>query len=255
MRIGWLQDKPSYVGGAERNANQFRACAPDGVEIVDCPPDQVATDVDLYVIHNCNGYPPTTIETLKTAPVIKMMHDIWPHGSPELRAWILENARQIIMVSPKVKEWTAKWTIKAPISFVPSIVDWAAFDLPTNGDRTGAMYLGHFHPNKGIMQAAQWGFENGQSIDAYGWGDLAQVVPPLAHKGALEYADVPKVMAEHKTLVFLPMFPDACPRILFEAWISGMEIVTNGFQGATYWIDNDPDAIRKAGELFWEAIL
>ena len=37
MRVGWIADDPGYVGGAELTQAEFRAAAPEGVEVVDCP--------------------------------------------------------------------------------------------------------------------------------------------------------------------------------------------------------------------------
>jgi hypothetical protein len=49
MRIGWLADSGGIVGGAELTTAEFRAAAPDGVEIVDCPHGAIITGLDAYV--------------------------------------------------------------------------------------------------------------------------------------------------------------------------------------------------------------
>ena len=41
MRVGWLFDQGEAIGGAELTQAEFRAAAPDGVEVIDCPPDQI----------------------------------------------------------------------------------------------------------------------------------------------------------------------------------------------------------------------
>jgi hypothetical protein len=38
MRVGWLADVPDLPGGAEFTQAEFRAAAPEHVEIIDCPP-------------------------------------------------------------------------------------------------------------------------------------------------------------------------------------------------------------------------
>ena len=58
MRIGWLHDPVKYVGGAELSGREFRAAAPEGVEVVDCPPGGIETGLDTYVAHNVTRYAP-----------------------------------------------------------------------------------------------------------------------------------------------------------------------------------------------------
>jgi hypothetical protein len=63
-RVGWLADKAGYVGGAELTTAEFRAAAPEGVEIVDCPPGAVVKGCDRYVIQNCVLYTPKDLDRL-----------------------------------------------------------------------------------------------------------------------------------------------------------------------------------------------
>jgi hypothetical protein len=55
-RVGWLADEAGYIGGAELTTAEFRAAAPEGVEIVDCPPGAVVKGLRRYVIQNCVLY-------------------------------------------------------------------------------------------------------------------------------------------------------------------------------------------------------
>ena len=123
MRIGWLIDKTDYVGGAELNALAIREAVPAGIEIVDCPANTIWNgEFDLFVIHNCVSYHASVIDQFGNTPVIKMMHDIWPYGDTRLRDWVLQNAKLVVMVSPKLCEWFP-YEIAAPVVYVPSAVD------------------------------------------------------------------------------------------------------------------------------------
>ena len=55
-RVGWLADKGEVVGGAELTQAEFRAAAPAGVEIVDCPPGGTVQGIDVWVVQNCVQY-------------------------------------------------------------------------------------------------------------------------------------------------------------------------------------------------------
>jgi hypothetical protein len=55
-RVGWLADAATIKGGAELTQEEFRRAAPEGVEIVDCPPGGVVPGLDVYAIHNCITY-------------------------------------------------------------------------------------------------------------------------------------------------------------------------------------------------------
>jgi glycosyltransferase involved in cell wall biosynthesis len=66
---------------------------------------------------------------------------------------------------------------------------------------------------------------------------------------------MPALLAQYKTMVFLPVVLEPFGRVVAEAWAAGCEIVTNGLVGARYWIEEDPKAIETAGEDFWRVVL
>src|SRR5690348_2915092 len=92
MRIGWLMDQPQAPGGAELTQAEFRAAAPDSVEIIDCPPGGITTGLDRYVIHNCVQYDIGDLESIGRAKIIKYHHDVGPWITPEVKAWLAKFA-------------------------------------------------------------------------------------------------------------------------------------------------------------------
>src|SRR4051812_23475160 len=80
MRVGWLVDTTANPGGAELTQAEFRAAAPEGVEIVDCMPGHIES-CDRYVVQNCVKYDAADISKL-TGRVVKYWHDVGPHIQP-----------------------------------------------------------------------------------------------------------------------------------------------------------------------------
>src|SRR4051812_22837196 len=102
-RVGWLADEAGYVGGAELTTAEFRAAAPEGVEIVDCPPGAVVKHLDAYVVQNCVLYTPADIARTR-GNLVKYWHDVGPHLQPGMRDW-LDTHAQHVCCSPVQAEY------------------------------------------------------------------------------------------------------------------------------------------------------
>jgi hypothetical protein len=173
-----------------------------------------------------------------------MVHDVWLHGDDRLRNWLLANSEVVILVSPCIQEWVV-WDIESTVQYIPSPVNKARFKV-ANNNRTGSLWLGNAtFAHKGFVEALRWSQETRNPLSAYGDG---------TEHGAVKYDDVPDLMAKFERFVFLPTGKDPCPRVVFEAWYAGCELVVNGNQGASWWIENEPDAIEHAVDKFWRVI-
>ena len=84
-RVGWLADKGEVVGGAELTQAEFRAAAPAGVEIVDCPPG--GSRPGLRRLRRPELRPVRRCDTRSHARprVVKFWHDVGPHLQPGVR--------------------------------------------------------------------------------------------------------------------------------------------------------------------------
>jgi glycosyltransferase involved in cell wall biosynthesis len=247
MRIGWLVDDPVRLGGAELTQAEFRAAAPDGVEIVDCPPGGIDYyGCERYVVQNCMRYSADELKGLLGFPVFKYHHDVGPWMDPEVRDF-LDRAATNICCSPIQAEHMGLDAICIP---PPIDLDrFAEAGARVNGSRAGACCVGSWRNyGKAPHKAAEWGQRNG-GIEFYGGGELAP-------KGCREiaYEGMPALLAKYKTLVFLPTVLEPFGRVVAEGWASGCEIVTNGLVGAGYWIAEDPGAIETAAEDFWRIV-
>lgn len=245
MRVGWLVDEPTSNGGAELTQAEFRAAAPDDVEIVDCRPGG-RWDADRYVIHNCVQYTPRDLQRLTGKPVVKYWHDVGPWIAPEAREWLDGNALHVCC-SPLQADHMGLDAL-----CVPPPVDLARFEEAAshvNGSRSGCVSAGSWRNHgKAPHKAAEWGARNG-GVDFYGGGPLA---PPGSEE--VSYDAMPALLAQYDTFVFLPTVIEPFGRTVAEAWAAGCEIVTNGLVGARYWLEERPDAIGTAAEDFWGVV-
>jgi hypothetical protein len=247
-RVGWLADEAGYVGGAELTTAEFRAAAPEGVEIVDCPPGAVVKGCDRYVIQNCVLYTMSDLARLDGRPVFKYNHDVGPHIQPSVRE-CLERDAQHICCSPVQADYMGL----DDAVLIPPPVDLARFEqaaAEVNGSRKGAVSVGQWRNyGKAPHRAAQWAETHG-GIDFFGTGVFA----PRGSK-EVDYDDMPALLARYETFVHLPIVIEPFGRLVAEAWAAGCEVVTNNLVGAKWWITEKPDALYTAGEDFWRTVL
>jgi hypothetical protein len=246
-RVGWLADEAGYTGGAELTTAEFRDAAPEGVEIVDCPPGEIVGGLGHYVIQNCVLYTAEELAQIK-APATKYNHDVGPHVQPGVRDWLNANAHHICC-SPVQAEYMGLDDAVC----IPPPVDLARFEeaaANVNGDRSGAVSVGQWRNyGKAPHRAAEWGREHG-GIDFFGAGVFA---PQGSREVA--YDAMPALLAQYETFVFLPTVIEPFGRLVAEAWAAGCTVVTNNLVGARWWIEENPDALETAAEDFWKAVL
>jgi hypothetical protein len=246
MRVGWLHDAPTYVGGAELTQTEFRAAAPEGVEIVDCPPGGVVAGLDRYAIHNSVTYELADLESVD-ALAVRYWNDVGPHMHPGVREWLVQHALHVCC-SPIQAEYMG---IEAVL--IPPSVDLKRFSKAaerSNGNRAGAVCVGSWRNyGKAPHRVLEWADQNG-GVDFFGGGVFAptgsQEVP---------YEQMPELLARYERFVFLPTVIEPFGRLVAEAWAAGCEVVTNKLVGARYWIEEKPEAIESAAENFWKLVL
>jgi glycosyltransferase involved in cell wall biosynthesis len=245
-RVGWLADDASQIGGAELTQAEFRDAAPEGVEIIDCPPGGVDQDCDAYVVQNCVKYDTADLAVINDRPAVKYWHDVGPWLQPGVRELLDQHATPICC-SPIQAEYMG-----LEAALVPPPVDLGRFEDAAkvmNGNRAGAVSIGSWRNyGKAPHRAAEWAGKDG--IDFFGDGVLAP-----SGSAPVRYEDMPALMAKYQTFVFLPTVIEPFGRLVAEAWAAGCELVTNRLVGALHWIENDPDAIDTAASDFWQIAL
>lgn len=246
-RVGWLTDESAVVGGAELTQAEFRAAAPDDVEIIDCPAGDVRSGCDVYVVHNCVTYKPEDMARID-GPVVKYHHDVGPHVRPGVRDFLVEHARHVCC-SPVQRDFMG-----VDAALIPPPVDLDRFDraaAEVNGSRSGSVSVGSWRNyGKAPHKVVEWSREHGTTVDFFGEG-------PYAPHGTqpVPYDAMPALLAQYERFVFLPVVLEPFGRLVVEAWASGCECVVNGLVGARYWIEEDPEAIETAAEDFWQMVL
>jgi hypothetical protein len=254
MRYGWLADRGNHdglLGGAEFTQAEFRAAAPDGVDIVFVPSSDPGTwlqDCDRVCVFNCTEYPDSTIRSLTGKPVVRYWNDVAPHGSHKLTRWLVENAENVFTSPLHMQRfpWTRGTTHRSTV--IPPPVDLDRFRAVNSGqDRTGNVSIAAWRGwGKTPHLTQAWGKANG-GVDFYGPGEVA---PPGCV--AVPYEAVPDILARYETFVYLPTALEPFCRATVEAWAAGCKVVSNRLVGANHFIENDPDALETAADRFWE---
>lgn len=253
MRVGWLADEPGYTGGAELTQAEFRAAAPEDVEIVDCPPGGVQPGLDRYIVHNCVHYTPDDLVPLRGKPVVKYVHDVWPHGDTEVRRYLLDNATLIFCSPLHLARFPHPHNPHALT--IPPAIDLPAFKAPRQSEkrREGTCSIAQWRAaSKGPHLLEDWARENGP-VDVYGEG--LRGGDNLNPKGSVAPARVAQTLWAYERFVFLPVGLEPFCRTVAEAWAAGCEVVTNRLVGALHWIEKQPEKLETAAEDFWEAVL
>ena len=250
MRVGWIQDPVAYTGGAELTCQEFRAAVPEGVEIVDCPPGNVERGLDAYIAQNVTRYDLEDFDSIRQ-PVTWYHHDLSPWIKPGVRHYLNEYARHIFCSPLQQDHYGAEGELIPP----PLDVDRFKPSRQRRRHRKGTMTLAQWrNPGKGAQAVAEWAIENGP-LDVYGDGKFFPAGHNLEVKGPVPHDQVPNLLLDYKTFVFLPFEVEPFCRCVAEAWASGMELVINRNIGATYWLTENPEALRTAASDFWNAVL
>lgn len=244
MRIGWLEDRPGYVGGAEMTAAELREAAPDGIEIVECLSGAIEPNLDVYIAHNVMLYTPDDAAKLKGHTVVRFIHDHRGPGPIDAS----DDAFRVFY-SPLQRD-----RVGLDGMCIPPPLDTARF-APNGDERGGIVSIGTWgHFGKGQQYLAEWAAQNGP-VNVFGSGQLIPQGPGIVYRGELGYGQVPEVLKHAETFVHLPSEVEAFGRNVAEAWFAGTQLVVNENCGCLYWLRNKPEAIETAAEDFWNVVL
>lgn len=248
MKVGWLSDPSPYVGGAELTQADFRAAAPDGVEVVDCPPGEVAEGLDLYVANNVTAYTLADVEPVSAADLRWYHHDLSPHIAPDVRDHL--NDGRHIFCSPAQR---SRYGIGGEL--VPPPLERESFTPPEQTEREGTCSIASWqNPGKGAVALSRWAQAN-EPVAVYGEGPFAPRHPAIDYRGGLDSDEIAPTLWRYHRFVFLPFAFEPFCRCVVEAWMAGCEVVTNGLVGALWWMRERPQAIETAAEDFWSVVL
>jgi glycosyltransferase involved in cell wall biosynthesis len=254
VRVGWLSDDSTYIGGAELTQAEFAATAPKGVGVVEVAPDQleVLRGCDVVCVFNSVTYPADTTRALTGKRVVRYWNDVAPHGNPDLTRWLVANADNVFTSPLHLERFPWINGTEPSTHLIPPPVDLGPFReaFKRQQERAGAVAVGPWmNPGKSPHLAAEWAQNAGVPIDFYGAGPFA----PLGSK-PLNYEQVPEVLARYETFVHLPSVLEPFGRTVVEAWAAGCQVVVNRLVGARWWIEENPDGLETAAQDFWTLV-
>jgi len=263
VKIGWLKDRPGFVGGAEVSWSILMKNAPEWAELVYCPPNKrPSADVDLFIIQNNVQYTARWIEELALKPVIKQIRDPWAVGDAKLKRWLLENAELLIFNSlPHVELFGHEFDVDYTI--IPPPVDLQAYReaaLPDD-EREGNIFVGRVGATKGAHIAIDWALRTGETLDFYGqtfdvhtgYGTLPA---KIRFHGFVDHSRMPYIMGKARRFLLFPTWVESFGRVVAEAWAAGCELMVAPRDriGACWWIEERPEDIGRGIEMFWDAV-
>lgn len=128
---------------------------------------------------------------------------------------------------------------------------------------TEVLYVGDYSWEKGYKEMVEW-LEQPENTDKkihhYGLGFPMKHERMVEH-GSLPQEKMPELYNRYYSLIFLPHYPQACSRILAEAYLCKVpNIITNDKDGfSSYgWTMDDYDSVRfkltNGHKLFWNKI-
>jgi len=267
VTIGWLEDNIGYVGGAEMSGAALRRGKPGWVEdIIMCPPNKrpPTDDITCWVVQNCVSYKSRWVEELALKPVIRQFRDPNYAGSALLRRWLLENSELLLFSSP-LQAHAFEYVTELPAKVVPPPVDLVPFRAAALPDeeREGNVFVGRADVFKGAHAVVDWAIRENEPLDLYGprgfgggnFLDFGKLPPFISFHGQVPYERMPFILGAAKRFVFFPSWVEAFGRVVVEAWAAGCELLLRENRvGAQWWIENDPDALERGVEMFWDAI-
>lgn len=251
MKVGWILDDPGYQGGAELTMAEFAARAPTHVDLVD------PEDAEVIVIGNCATVAGAElIPLLETRPVVKYVHDMWPHGDPELRDWLTANATLVFTSPLHRKRFGAAYEM-APA--IPPAISLDRFrpsrQIRRNGSRAGVVSIAAWRsPGKGGQLVSEWARENEQPVTVYGPGPFLPEGPLVDYRGELEPGFVANALWEHEAFLYLPAAIEPFGRCVVEAWAAHCRVIANHNVGALHWVSKEPTRLESAATDFWRVV-
>jgi hypothetical protein len=250
VRVGWLEDRVEQIGGAELTGSELFA-APEGLEIIACPPGGIIQGMDVYVLMNVTQYGPDDRDRLWGSPLVKFCHDQWPHGDPDFKAFVLEHAA-LTFCSPTHKEKFPHHH-EDPGIVIPPPMKSAAYREDPGEDRSGVCSIASWmNPGKGAPGIESWAARNGP-VDIYGPGPFRPVGKNIIDHGILHESQVSTVLYQHESFIFLPWAFEPFGRCTYEARLAGCKTITNGLIGSDDFEIPDP-RIESAAEDFWSLV-
>lgn len=257
MKVAFVSDEPNYVGGAEMTQAEFRAAAPEGVEVVDGKPGAIPDGCDVYVVHNIVSFRDPLEFQVLDAPIVWFHHDLSPWIEPTVKAYLDERAEHIFCSELQWRRYPSEHD-EDDYAVIPPLLLRERFTPPRHvakhpERRKGACTIGQWRGiGKGGHRVEEWSIEH-EPVDVYGTGELIPAGGRCRYRGPLEPDEVARTLWQYETFVFLPTEVEPFGRAVAEAWAAGCKLVVNGNVGAIEWLKHAAK-LESAAEDFWKVV-
>ncbi len=259
LRLGILHDfaQDECPGGANETLKVLYETAPNGVEVYWLPTGNPLQwrYLDNFIVASTRSISNSQLEyLLKDKKYVKVFLD-YRRVPPK----VIQDAKLLVYMSPKQKR---DMLGSGPAHVMPSLVDPDLF-YPADKPGNGYLWVGNFSRQKGIRTLWEWADNNRVHIDFYGYGTPRVYLEQSEYchiKVPISYDEIPELYRKYRMFIHLPKNFEAGSRVFIEAALSGLEIITNDFEGDLSF-DNPysekawRDRLKKAPHEFWQKTL
>lgn len=144
---------------------------------------------------------------------------------------VINRADRIIVLAQRAYDmYTALGVEKAKLALISNFVDEGPF-MPSAPPGEHWTYIGRLSTEKGLLTLMDW-WPREQELRIYGEGSLleevkqrAAIASNIQFFGGVPSAEVPKILAESRGLVFPSECPEGAPLVYLEALAAGRPVV------------------------------
>lgn len=235
MRIGFVADNffPHVQRGAEiEDKILIGEGERRGHEIIKM--GELHNNVDLYIVANCVdtfniGY---LLAYLSQKQYINIEHDL---RAPQFTWYKMFASEALINVyhSPLQQQYITKFAgefkhFLHPMCLPPEFKDLKLKRKPKNQ----ALFVGDYSQEKGYRELVEWLKQNPKYTLWHYGGGFDMKHPKMKEMGIQRPEEMVRIYNSFQTLVFLPHYPQACSRVMAEAFLCKVpNIITNGKDG------------------------
>jgi len=224
---------------------------------------EIPKGVDLYVVGNFVdnfnvGY---LLSFLANKEYINMEHDLRAPHRPYYKMFSDQaiinifrsplHANIIEKLNGKIKHFLH------PNCMPPMFCDGKLKRKPPNQ----LLFVGDYNWEKGYQEMVDWLSEHSDDVIWHYGGGFKKIHPQMKEMGFVPYEQMPQLYNTFSSLIFLPHYPEACCRVMGEAYLCKVpNVITNDLNGfSSYgWTLDDYDEVRikliNAGEIWWERV-
>lgn len=223
---------------------------------------KILTDVDLYIVANCVdtfnigellGY-------LSQKPYINIEHDLRAPQYPFYKMFATEaliNVYHSPLQRQLIERFAGKFNHFLHAMCMPDMFkDLELKRKPKNQ----ILFVGDYSWEKGYKELVEWVEDKSVKIWHYG-GGFQKKHPKMKEMGYTDQKTMAQIYNQFKTLIFHPHYPQACSRVIAEAYLCKVpNIITNQKDGFTSygWEWKDYDEVRKrlvnGHKIWWNKI-